>query len=99
MKKIFVVLALLLSFCAFADEKSNQNIINSSIKPTDEEIKATLEKYDFDKKQKEVLFKQMKKQIDDMYDTSENNCELNPVVEPTGGIIENYTKDMQIPKQ
>lgn len=98
MKKILVVFWLFLLFCANADELIiQQSVVNLENKPTDEEIKATIEKYNFDKKQKEVLFKQMKKEINEMYQDNKNDCPKPDYVKPPKSSVDTYLENNKPP--
>lgn len=53
------------------DAQKLQNVLNSDFKmPTDEEIKAVLNQFDFSEKQKEYLLKETKKTIEEMDKTN-----------------------------
>ena len=53
------------------DTQKLQNVLNSDFKmPTDEEIKAVLNQFDFSEKQKEYLLKETKKTIEEMDKTN-----------------------------
>lgn len=53
------------------DAQNLQNVLNSDFKmPTDEEIKAVLNQFDFSEKQKEYLLKETKKTIEEMDKTN-----------------------------
>lgn len=71
MKKILCILSsiLLSASIAFAqDELSNiADIINNTTMPTDEEIMETIEKFNFTKEQQQQLFKETKKQLEQIY--------------------------------
>ena len=79
MKKIIILAACLISLQVFANEtldvkqfpiidtsKVDLSIENTKM-PTDDEIKAVIETFDFDNKQKEYLFKEVKKKLQDIY--------------------------------
>lgn len=80
MKKIIISLFCLLSFCSFAHEidmskLQTENIIPTNFTmPSDEEIRATINTFNFDEKQKEILFKETKKKLQEMCDKQANDA-------------------------
>lgn len=84
MKKIILILFLIFSFnLAFAKD-SNQTAM-----PTDEQIKAVIDKYDFNDEEKEYVFIQTKEKLKEIY----NAKNILPEVEKTDRNI-----DMPEPK-
>lgn len=80
MKKIiFMFLALCFMGIAFADIDFTEAIQNSSM-PTDAEIKNIISQFNFSEEQKEDLFKETKKKLQEMYsgkNMAQTNAELN----------------------
>lgn len=80
MKKIvFMFLALCSMGIAFADIDFSEAIQNSSM-PTDAEIKNIISQFNFSEEQKEDLFKETKRKLQDIYsgkDMTQTNAELN----------------------
>ncbi len=84
MKKILLILLLLLSFNLAYAKNSNQTIM-----PTDEQIRAVIDKYDFNDEEKEYVFIQTKEKLKEIY----NSRNILPEVEKTDRNI-----DMPEPK-
>ena len=66
--------------CAIAADKDFSSAINSTSMPTDSEIRAIISQFNFTKEQQEVIFKETKKKLQDMYSgksTDESNGDLN----------------------
>ena len=80
MKKILLILFLLLSF--------NLTYAKTSM-PSDEQIRAVIDKYDFNDEEKEYVFIQTKERLKEIY----NNKNILPEVEKTDRNI-----DMPEPK-
>ena len=80
MKKIFLILAVIcFTGIAFADYDFSKAVQNSSM-PTDAEIRAIISKFNFDEDQKEVIFKETKLRLQEMYSgkmPEQYNEELN----------------------
>ena len=84
MKKIVLILFLLFSFNLAFAKNSNQTKM-----PTDEQIKAVIDKYDFSDEEKEYVFIQTKEKLKEIY----NAKNILPEVEKTDRNI-----DMPEPK-
>jgi len=80
MKKILTVLFLsCIMSVSFADVDFTYAIQNSSM-PTDEEIRATVQQFNFTKEQEDAIFKDVKKKLNDFYsgkNLEQTNNELN----------------------
>ena len=80
MKKIFLTLAIIcFTGIAFADYDFSKAVQNSSM-PTDAEIRAIISKFNFDEDQKEVIFKETKMRLQEIYSgkmPEQYNEELN----------------------
>lgn len=69
-KILYLFFAAFLALAAIktpAEEQNVEQLINSTTMPTDEEIRATIQKFHFDKAQEEYLFKETKKKLTEMY--------------------------------
>lgn len=84
MKKLFFIVLLLFSV-GFAFEQNQ----NQTTMPSDEQIKAVIDKYDFNDEEKEYVFIQTKERLKEIY----NNKNILPEVEKTDRNI-----DMPEPK-
>ena len=75
MKKGFFYLffsTILFFNCAIAQENTNYaEIVNSTAMPSDEEIMQVIEKFNFDESQKQQLFKETKKRLENMYENND----------------------------
>ncbi len=99
MKKYLLVLCFLtmsLFIPVLAEEEIYEQAITLDEKPTDAEIKATIDKFNFNDKQKEHLIKETKKRIDDIYERQKqqeaqngSDCDPLPVIEPNKEGISN----------
>jgi len=83
MKRVLNFLFAILLISSFAcaqniDAKVN-DALNTTSMPTDEEIMQTLEKFNFSQSQKEQLFKETKKQLQEMYSTKDASKLLEAV--------------------
>lgn len=67
MKKIVYLISFMLLFGAFASEVDFTPALNSTTMPTDEEIRAVISQFNFDKDTQEVLFKDTKKKLKEIY--------------------------------
>lgn len=82
MKKLFCILSLIffMSCTAMADTDFTK-AIESSKMPTDAEIMALLSKFNLNEEQKNVVFKDTKKKLQEMYSSKNNtdsaNADLN----------------------
>lgn len=90
-KILYLSIAVLFSFCAMnfvnAQEENLEQMVNSTSMPTDEEIRATIQKFNFDKTQQEYLFKETKKRLEEMYAEKklpETNNSENVILENFG---------------
>lgn len=76
MKKILYAL-ILCFFVGFAVAQTDiSQTLNNSTMPTDDEIRAVISRFDFDKNQKEMLFKETKKKLQELY-SSQNSIKTN----------------------
>ena len=74
MKKILFFMACSLFLLAPAHAQNSTDLaksMNSSSMPSDEEIMQTIKKFNFDKAQEEYLFKETKRQLEEMYKTND----------------------------
>ncbi len=84
MKKLFFIVLLLFSVVFAFEQNQNQTTM-----PSDEQIKAVIDKYDFNDEEKEYVFIQTKERLKEIY----NNKNILPEVEKTDRNI-----DMPEPK-
>ena len=84
MKKLFFIVLLLFSVVFAFEQNQNQTTM-----PSDEQIKAVIDKYDFNDEEKEHVFIQTKEKLKEIY----NNKNILPEVEKTDRNI-----DMPEPK-
>ena len=84
MKKLFFIVLLLFSVVFAFEQNQNQTTM-----PSDEQIKAVIDKYDFNDEEKEYVFMQTKERLKEIY----NNKNILPEVEKTDRNI-----DMPEPK-
>lgn len=70
MKKIFYIITVV--FFLFA----NLTIAQELTMPTDEEIRAAIEKFNIDESQKEFVFQETKKKLTEIYSNKENLPEI-----------------------
>lgn len=76
MKKILFIISLLI-FCSVVNaqeiitaddaQKSINELVNTTQKPTDDEIRQAIDKFNFTPEQKETLFLETKKNLDALY--------------------------------
>ena len=72
MKKLLIIFSILFMSqfaIAQAQEVNYNEILDSTTMPSDAEIYQTLEKFNFTPEQKEQLFKETKKQLQELYST------------------------------
>ena len=84
MKKLFFIVLLLFSVVFAFEQNQNQTTM-----PSDEQIKAVIDKYDFNDEEKEHVFIQTKEKLKEIY----NNKNILPEIEKTDRNI-----DMPEPK-
>lgn len=74
MKKIlYLIPTLLIMQLTFAQEEINYaEILNSTSMPSDEEISKVINQFNFPQDQKEQLFKETKKQLQELYQTKDS---------------------------
>ena len=97
MKKgiFYLFLASILFFnYALAQEAINYaQIVGSTAMPSDEEIMQTIEKFNFDKEQKQQLFKETKRRLKNMYENNDYS-DLIKAQEASGiNLEENYSQN------
>ena len=97
MKKILILALMILSMnFALADEVFNlQEAVKNSPMPTDEEIRETIKKYNFDKTQQDYLFKEMKKNLEELYSNKNFQPVLNQTLEQQKEVINNINKSIE----
>lgn len=70
-KIFYIITALIFSFCfinySCAEETDLNTMVQQSSMPSDEEIRATIKKFNFNKTQEEYLFKETKRRLEEMY--------------------------------
>ena len=74
MKKILILFFMLLTMGFACAEVDFNAVINETSMPTDGEIRAVIEQFNFDDKQKEQLFKDTKKSLQDIYSGKNKNA-------------------------
>lgn len=73
MKKIFIILSILLfgQYTLAQEEIDYSEIFNSIHAPTDEEIWQVVDKFNFTPEEKEQLFNETKRQMEELYRTQD----------------------------
>lgn len=74
MKKIIISLAAIFTLSAFAQNQYNIDVSNTTM-PSDEQIMQVIEKFNFDSSQKEYLFKETKRQLEEAYQNNQLNVD------------------------
>ena len=97
MKKILILALAILSInFVLANEAFNlQEAVKTSPMPTDEEIRETIKKYNFDKAQQDYLFKEMKKNLEELYSNKNFQPVLNQTLEEQKEVINNINKSIE----
>lgn len=77
MKKILILFFMLITMGFACAEVDFNQVISETTMPTDAEIKAVIDQFNFDEKQKEQIFKDTKKRLQDIYSGKDANASEN----------------------
>ncbi len=102
MKKNLFTAMLFLMFCGFnnisyCEQIPDMNtIVSQTSMPTDAQIREVINKYDFDENQKEYLFKETKRKLQEIYAQKGKNVPLSSNLNmPLDPALLNATQNMQ----
>jgi len=92
MKKILFFVLFFMSFAMVIATEQKFDLseaVKNSPMPSDEEIMESIKKYNFDKSQQEYLFKEMKKNLEELYSNKNFQSVLNQDLETQKEILNN----------